>query len=257
MKAPVAKSVLLAKILIKLKSYKFIRFRLPVIPNRYMYYTPLIYTLATIAIIYAKLTTMKQTNLKRIIAYNSIKHIRVIMLKLFAFSVKKIKGSIYLQIAHEIVSSRLFIIVTYLYEKHHTRLVRYYRKVAITIPIFSTFFFLFTLTNIKVPLSCNFINKFISLMATFETNTLVNLLASLNIIISAAYALFLYNHVYYGSMSLYIEHSSANRDLSRRKFYSLLPLAFLLLFFNIYAPFILDSLHSNTLSILTYMHSAF
>jgi len=247
--APVAGSVILAGILIKLGSYGFIRFALPILPLACEYFSPLVFTLAVLAIIYASLTTLRQTDLKRIIAYSSVSHMGVVMLSIFSLSIIGIEGSIFLQVAHGIVSSALFIVVTLLYERHHTRIVKYYRGVTLTMPIFSMIFLIFTLANIAVPLSCNFVGEFLSLLAVFQVNAFIGILSCAGIILSAAYALFLYNRVCFGEMSIYIKHSVYSRDITRREFYVLLPLIVFTILLGVYPQLVLDPIHASVIRI--------
>jgi proton-translocating NADH-quinone oxidoreductase chain M len=247
--APLAGSVILAGILIKLGAYGFIRFSLPLLPDASLYFTPLIFTLSVIGIIYASLTTLRQTDLKRVIAYSSVSHMAVVTLSIFSLSVIGIEGSIFLQVAHGIVSSALFIIVTLLYERHHTRIIKYYRGITLTMPLYSMIFLYFTLANIAVPLTCNFVGEFLSLMALFQVNPFVCIMSCAGVILSASYALFLYNRVAFGEMSMYLKHSVYSRDITRREFYVLLPLIFFTLFLGIYPNIILDVLHASVLKI--------
>jgi NADH:ubiquinone oxidoreductase subunit 4 (subunit M) len=173
----------------------------------------------------------------------------VVMLSIFSISIIGIEGSIFLQVAHGLVSSALFIIVTLLYERHHTRIVKYYRGVTLTMPLFSIIFLFFTLANIAVPLSCNFVGEFLSLLAVFQTNVFIGILSCLGIILSAAYALFLYNRVCFGEISMYIKHSVYSRDITKREFYVLLPLIFFTLFLGVYPQLILDPMHASVLKI--------
>jgi len=212
--APLAGSILLAGILIKLGSYGFIRFTLPILPDASYFFSPLVFTLGVLAVIYASLTTIRQTDLKRIIAYSSVSHMGVVMLAIFTLTPIGIEGSIFLQIAHGIVSSALFIVVTILYDRHHTRTVKYYRGVALTMPLFAVLFLVFTLANIAVPLTCNFIGEFLSLLAIFYKNTIICVLACSGMVLSASYALFLYNRVCFASFSIYLKNS---RDINRRE----------------------------------------
>jgi len=209
--------------------------------------------LGTLAIIYASLTTLRQIDLKRIIAYSSVSHMGVVMLAIFSLSIIGLEGSIFLQIAHGLVSSALFIIVTILYDRHHTRIVKYYRGVAVTMPLFATFFLVFTLANIAVPLSCNFIGEFLSLLATYQVNSFIGILASSGMVLSACYALFLYNRVCFGSISSYLVNSSDNRDINRREFFVLLPLIFFTLFLGFFPTFLLDSTYPSILFILSHL----
>ena len=245
--APLAGSILLAAVLIKLGSYGFIRFALPLLPDACLYFSPLVNTMALLAIIYASITTIRQTDLKRIIAYSSIGHMGVVMLGIFSLTTEGIEGSIYLQIGHGLVSSALFIIVTNLYDRHHSRLVKYYRGMAITMPIWAIMFLIFTMANIAVPLSCNFIGEFLSLYSIFTTNIFIGVLGGIGIILSACYALLLLNRVAFGSMSPYI---TENRDLNRREFYILVPLAILTLLLGVYPSWIFDKIHYSVINLL-------
>jgi NADH-ubiquinone oxidoreductase chain 4 len=245
----------LAGILIKLGSYGFIRFTLPILPDACVYFAPFVFTLAVIAIIYASLTTLRQSDLKRIIAYSSVSHMAVVMLAIFTLSAVGIEGSIFLQIAHGLVSSALFIIVTILYDRHHTRIVKYYRGVTTTMPLYSSIFLFFTLANIGIPLSCNFIGEFLSLLATFEANSFIAVLAASGMVLSACYALFLYNRVAFGASSLYIKHSVQNRDITRREFFVLFPLILFTFIFGIFPNLILDPLHLPVIQLLSFLPS--
>ncbi len=245
--APLAGSILLAAVLIKLGSYGFIRFALPLLPEACQYYSPLVNTMALLAIIYASITTIRQTDLKRIIAYSSIGHMGVVMLGIFSLTTEGVEGSIYLQIGHGLVSSALFIIVTNLYDRHHSRLVKYYRGMVITMPLFTIMFLLFTMANIAVPLSCNFVGEFLSLYSIFTNNIFIGIMGGLGIILSACYALLLLNRVAFGSMSPYI---TVNRDLDRREIYILIPLSILTILFGVYPNWILDKIHYTVINIL-------
>ncbi len=248
--APVAGSVILAGILIKLGAYGFIRFTLPLLPDASFYFTPLVFTLAVLAIIYASLTTLRQTDLKRVIAYSSVGHMGVVMLGIFSFSVIGIEGSIYLQLAHGLVSAALFIIVTLLYERHHSRIIKYYRGITLTMPVYSTIFLFFTMANIAVPLSCNFVGEYMSFLGAWSVNPTMTIIGALGVILSAAYALFLYNRVAFGGISEYIKHSPYSRDITRREFYVLLPLILLTLLLGVYPDLILSLIHPAVINIL-------
>ncbi len=245
--APLSGSILLAAVLIKLGSYGFIRFALPLLPDACQYFAPLVNTMALLAIIYASITTIRQTDLKRIIAYSSIGHMGVVMLGIFSLTTEGIEGSIYLQIGHGLVSSALFIIVTNIYDRHHTRLVKYYRGLAITMPIWAIMFVIFTMANIAVPLSCNFIGEFLSLYSIYTTNIFIGIIGGLGIILSACYALLLLNRVAYGSMSPYIIE---NRDLNRREFYILFPIAVLTILLGVFPSWILSKIHYSVINLL-------
>lgn len=168
--APVAGSVLLAGVLIKMGSYGIIRFLVGMTPQACDYFSPLMYTLSILGVIYASITTIRQTDLKRIIAYSSVGHMGIVTIGIFAQNVEGIEGSIYLQIGHGIVSSGLFIVVTQLYERYHTRIVKYYRGVTTTMPIYSLIFGVLTMANIGVPGTSNYIGEVMSIAGVMDTN---------------------------------------------------------------------------------------
>lgn len=247
--APVAGSVLLAGILIKLGGYGFIRFVIPLLPIGTEVFTPLVYTLGVVAIIYASMTTIRQTDMKRIIAYSSVGHMGVVMLAIFSKSEIGIEGAIFMQLAHGIVSSGLFILVTMLYDKHHTRLVKYYRGLATTMPIFASVFLVLTLANIGAPLTCNFIGELTSLMAAYQKNQLIGILGSIGMILSATYALFLYNRITFGSVSKYLAPEE-NRDINRREWMVISPILVLTILLGIFPNIIYDTMHSSVIALL-------
>nr|YP_010322847.1 NADH dehydrogenase subunit 4 [Cornularia pabloi]UKP87535.1 NADH dehydrogenase subunit 4 [Cornularia pabloi] len=219
--APLAGSVILAGILLKLGGYGFIRFAWPIFPEAADYLAPIILTLSLIAVIYGSLTTCRQVDAKRLIAYSSVAHMGIVTVGLFTHTMEGLIASIFLMIAHGVVSPALFIAVTLLYERHHTRLIRYYRGVVVTMPLFCVIFMILTLANIAVPLSCNFVGEFLSLVAAFSTSASLGILTSISTVLAAAYSLYLYNRVCFGEFSPYLIFS---RDINRREFNGQLPL---------------------------------
>ncbi len=247
--APLAGSILLAGVLLKLGGYGFIRYVLTILPDASIYFSPLVMTLSAIAVIYASLTTIRQIDMKRLIAYSSVAHMAIVTIGIFSGNTNGISGSIILMLAHGFVSSALFIIVTILYDRHHSRIFKYYRGITITMPIYSSIFFFFTLANIAAPLTANFIGEFLVLSGALSYSFIITLLASTGMILSAAYSLYFYNRVAFGSMSLYIEHSLDNRDITRREFWLLIPLIIPTIYVGIYPELILNSLQSFLISI--------
>nr|YP_004123488.1 NADH dehydrogenase subunit 4 [Halisarca harmelini]ADT81739.1 NADH dehydrogenase subunit 4 [Halisarca harmelini] len=242
--APVAGSVILAGVLLKLGGYGFIRFSWPLLPDASEFFSPLIQTLSVLAVIYGSLTTCRQVDLKRIIAYSSIAHMGLVTLGIFSHTLYGLMAAIYLMLAHGLVSSALFIIVTFLYERHSTRLIKYYRGMTITMPIFSALMLLFILANIGIPLSCNFVGEFLSLFSAFEYSFVVGVLASLGMVLSGGYSMYLYNRVCFGVPSKYLSFS---RDLTRREVFSLFPLVFLTYLLGVFPSIITDVIKSSTI----------
>lgn len=170
-------------------------------------------------------------DLKRIIAYSSVAHMGLVTLSLFSHTVQGLVSAIYLMLAHGLVSSALFIAVTFLYERHHTRLVKYYRGMVVTMPLFGGLMMALILANASIPLSCNFIGEFLSILAAFEYSFLVGAIASLGMVLSAGYSIYLYNRVCFGAPSNYLHYS---RDLNRCEFYTLFTLVFLIYLMGIF-----------------------
>lgn len=237
--APLAGSLLLAGILIKLGTYGYIKFALALTPNACAQFAPFMIMLSIISIIYASLSTIRQTDLKRVIAYSSVAHMGVATLSIFTMTKIGVAGSIFLQIAHGLVSSALFILVTILYNHHHTRTIAYYRGVALCMPIFSSFFVFFSLCNIGMPLTGNFIGEFLCLYAGFRYSFWVSFFSGLGVILSASYALFLVSRVCYGGASKYLKWV---RDINKIEGLVLLTLTFLILLMGIFPNIILSIL---------------
>lgn len=240
--APVAGSVVLAGVLLKLGGYGFIRFSWPLLPEASEYFGPLILTLSLFAIIYGSLTTCRQVDLKRIIAYSSVAHMGLVVLGLFSHTVQGLVAAIFLMLAHGLVSSALFIAVTFLYDRYHTRLIKYYRGMVITMPLFGMLLLILVLSNASIPLSCNFIGEFLSLLAVFECSFMAGLLASAGMVLSAGYSIYVYNRICFGMFSKYFYFS---RDLNRREFYSLLPLVILIILMGVFPFLVVDGIKGS------------
>ena len=238
--ANISGSIILAGILLKLATYGFIRFSIGLLPIASYYFTPLIYSISICSIIYSSLSTLRQIDLKKIIAYTSIGHMSIINIGLFSNNYTGIEGAILLSVAHGIVSPALFILVTALYERYHTRIIRYYRGMVIRMPIYSIFFFLFTLANMATPLTGNFNGELLIFSGSFLFNPISVILAALGIILSAAYSIWLFNRICFGSPSYFCE---ASLDLTRFEFLLLLPCLFLVLLLGIYPNIILEYIH--------------
>lgn len=230
--APTAGSVLLAGVLLKLGTFGFLRFSIPLFPYGTQFFLPLIYTMSLIAIIYSSLTTIRQIDLKKIIAYSSVVHMNFVLVGLFTMNVQGLSGSLFLMLSHGIVSGGLFLCVGIIYDRYHTRLLAYYNGLNYYMPLFSIFFLLFTFANIGFPGTSSFVGEFLIILGVFRYNTVVAFLASLSLIFGAGYAVWLYNRLFFGELkNNYILFFN---DLSKRELVLLSPLAFIILTAGIY-----------------------
>lgn len=247
--APTAGSVILAGILLKLGTYGFLRFSIPMFPIASIYFAPLVYTLSVLGILYGSLTTLRQIDLKKIIAYSSVAHMGYVTLGLFSLNTQGIEGSILLMLSHGFVASALFLCVGILYDRHKTRLVKYYGGCVHVMPLFSFFFLVFTLGNISLPGTSSFIGEFLILAGIFQTNTFIACLACSGMVLGAAYSLWLYNRVVFGNFKTqYIHHFA---DLNRREFWILFPFAIAVLWMGIYPEIFLDAMHTSVAQSIT------
>jgi proton-translocating NADH-quinone oxidoreductase chain M len=246
--APTAGSVILAGILLKLGSYGFLRFSLPLFPYASVYFTPLIYAFACIAVIYTSLTAIRQTDLKRIIAYASVAHMNLVLIGMFVYNLQGLEGSILQQLSHGLVSGALFLCVGVIYDRHHTRLVKYYSGLAHTMPIYIAIFMFFSMANIALPGTSSFVGEFLILAGAFQTNTTVCVLSATGMILGGGYSLWLFNRVAFGNIK--IQYMNVFSDVDKREFATLLPLIILTLVMGIYPEIFLDPMHSSCANLL-------
>lgn len=246
--APTVGSMLLASLLLKLGGYGFIRFSLSLLAEGSVYFAPLVSTCALLGVIYGSLSTLRQIDLKRIIAYSSVAHMNLVMLGLFSNNQQGLEGAIYLMLGHGVVSTALFFSVGVLYDRHHTRLLRYYGGVVTVMPLFVTFFFLFTLANMSFPATSNFLGELLIFLGVFANNSTILLFSTSSIVLSAVYSVWLFNRVSFGTLKTqYIKEFT---DLNIREVLIfailLLPMAIL----GLSATFIIDFVHLPVKAIL-------
>lgn len=239
--APTAGSVILAGVLLKLGSYGLIRFSMPLFPAATIYFTPLVYTMAAIAVIYTSLTAIRQSDMKRIIAYASVAHMNVILVGMFALNMQGLEGAMIQMLSHGLVSSALFLCVGVLYDRHHSRMVKYYSGMAHTMPLFAIVFMFMTMANIALPGTSSFVGEFLILAGAFQVNTTICVLAGTGMILGGGYSLWLYNRIAFGNLK--VQAIKQFSDMNRREFMVFLPLTVGTLVMGIYPEIFLDPMH--------------
>ena len=236
--APTIGSVLLASLLLKLGGYGLLRFTIPMFPAACEYYFPYVATWAAASVLFASCIAMRQTDMKRVIAYSSIAHMNLIVLGLFSFTHQGIDGAIYLMIAHGLVSAALFFCVGVLYERYHTRSLKHFSGLATVMPLFCGHFFIFTLANMGLPLTANFVGELLIFVGIFEKHSLIMTVGALGIVLSAVYAIWLYNRVAFGTLKSNTENIPRYADISRPEVYILVVLAAGVLALGLNAAFV-------------------
>jgi NADH-quinone oxidoreductase subunit M len=252
--APTAGSVILAAILLKLGGYGFLRFSLPMFPQASVDFAPLIYALSVVAIIYTSLVALMQEDVKKLIAYSSVAHMGFVTMGLFAVTAQGVAGGIFQMISHGIVSAALFLCVGVIYDRMHTRQIAAYGGLVNRMPIYAFAFMIFTMANVGLPGTSGFIGEFLTLLGTFRVNNWVATFATLGIILSAAYALWLYRKVIFGKL----EKPSLFdiKDVGLREITILAPLVILTIVFGIYPKPVLDMSATSVAALIDNFHHA-
>lgn len=253
--SPLSGSIILAAIVLKLSLYGVLRLILPLLPKASVNYTYLVFLIGVVTIIYASLSTLRTIDIKELIAYSSVSHAAVYLIGVFSNTTIGIEGGILLGLAHGFVSSGLFICAGgVLYDRSSTRIITYYRGVAQMMPLFSALFFILCLGNCGVPLTLNFIGEFMSLYGAFERLPILGAFASLSIIFSAAYTIYMFNRIAFGgSYSKYFLVSVT--DLNKREFFITVTLVIITVVLGIYPNILLEGLHYNVSSLIYQSYS--
>ena len=234
-------SVLLAGILLKLGVYGFLRFSLNLFHNASFFFSPLIYILSILGIIFGSMSAIRQTDMKRIIAYSSVAHMNLITMGIFSFNILGIEGSIIQSISHGFVSGGMFLLIGILYKRYHSRFLLYYSGLTHTMPLYSSFFCIFTMANIALPGTSSFVGEFLLLLGVFKINVLSCFFACLGVILCGSYSLWLYNRICFGNLNT--NNTLYFMDINLREFIILLLLLLLVIFMGIYPKFFLQHIH--------------
>jgi NADH-quinone oxidoreductase subunit M len=247
--APTAGSVILAGVLLKMAGYGFIRFSLGIFPIASSYFAPFIFTLSIIAIIYASLVALVQTDMKKLIAYSSVAHMGFVTLGIFTFTLQGIEGAIIQMLSHGIISAALFLCVGVVYDRIHTREIDRYGGLVNRMPIYAFAFMIFIMGSIGLPGTSGFVGEFLVLLSIFSVNTYFAVFATSGVVLAATYSLWLYRNVIFGS--LIKDDLQDILDLSYREIIILFPLAFLTIFFGFYPQPLIDIIEPSTIQLIT------
>jgi NADH-quinone oxidoreductase subunit M len=236
--APTAGSVVLAAIMLKMGGYGFLRFSLPMFPLASHDFAPLMFTLSAIAIVYTSLVALMQEDMKKLIAYSSVAHMGFVTMGIFAGTMQGVAGGVFQMISHGIVSGALFLCVGVVYDRLHTREIAAYGGLVNRMPLYALTFMVFTMANVGLPGTSGFVGEFMTLLGTFKVSIPTAFFATFGVILSAAYALWLYRKVVFGAL---VKPSLASiKDLTFRECLTLFPMIALTILFGVYPKPVLD-----------------
>lgn len=252
--APTAGSVILAGVLLKMGAYGFLRFSMPMLPLASEYFTPLVYGLSVIAVIYTSLVALAQEDMKKLIAYSSVAHMGFVTVGIFAATQQAVQGAIYQMLSHGIVSGALFLCVGVVYDRLHTREIDRYGGLANNMPKYALVFMLMMMASVGLPGTAGFVGEFLVLTGVFQVNTWVALFTATGVILGAAYMLYLYRRVIYGELTKADLKDMA--DLSRREIIVFAPLCVAVMWMGVYPMSFLDVMDASVANLLANYHSA-
>ena len=247
--APTAGSVILAGVLLKMGAYGFLRFSIPMLPLASDYFTPLIYGLSIIAVIYTSLVALAQEDMKKLIAYSSVAHMGFVTVGIFAMTQQAVQGAIYQMLSHGIVSGALFLCVGVVYDRLHTREIERYGGLAHNMPKYAFVFMLMMLASVGLPGTGGFVGEFLVLVGVFQVNTWVSLLIATGVILGATYMLYLYRRVIYGE--LIKEDLKGLPDLSHRELIIFVPLVIIVMWMGVYPMSFLNVMDASVAKLIS------
>jgi NADH-quinone oxidoreductase subunit M len=251
--APTVGSVLLAAVLLKMGTYGFLRFNLPLFPSASLDFIPLISILALIGIIYGALVAMVQKDVKRLVAFSSVSHLGFVMLGLFTFTVQGISGGILQMLNHGFSTGALFLIVGMLYERRHTRLIEEFGGLSKVMPIYATFFMIVTLSSIGLPGLNGFVGEFLILLGTFKVNVTYAVFAATGVVLSAVYMLWMFQRVMFGEITK--EENRKLKDLSLREIIVLIPIILFIIQIGVYPKPFLSRIEPTVKNLIAHVYN--
>ncbi len=252
--APTAGSVILAGVLLKMGGYGFLRFSLPMLPEASEFFTPLVYGLSIVAVIYTSLVALAQEDMKKLIAYSSVAHMAFVTVGIFAANEQAVAGSIIQMLSHGIVSAALFLCVGVVYDRIHSRDIDTYGGLVHRMPVYAFVFLLFALASVGLPGTSGFVGEILVLVGAFEANTWVAALIATGMVLGAAYMLYLYRRVIFGELTK--DHLKDILDLDRREIAVFAPLIIIVLWMGIYPASFLDVMDASVTNLVKEYNAA-
>ena len=249
--APTAGSVILAGVLLKMGTYGFIRFAIPLFPAAAIDAVPLMSILAVIGIIYGAIVSMMQPDLKRLIAFSSVSHLGYVMLGIFAFNIQGVQGGIYQMLNHGISTGGLFLIVGMIYERRHTRMISDFGGLSKVMPIFAVFFMIITLSSIALPGTNGFVGEFLILLGAFKSNVVYGTLATTGVVLGAVYMLWMFQRVMFGVITK--EENKNLKDLDGREILILVSMVFFIILMGVYPKMFFNKMDTTVAEYLTFV----
>ncbi|MBI5165086.1 MAG: NADH-quinone oxidoreductase subunit M [Magnetospirillum sp.] len=246
--APTAGSVILAGVLLKMGAYGFIRFSIPMFPEASVTFTPLIYTLSIVAVVYTSLVALVQEDMKKLIAYSSIAHMGFVTIGIFSMTTQGVEGALFQMLSHGVVSGALFLCVGVVYDRMHTREITRYGGLVERMPKYAVVFMLMTMASVGLPGTSGFVGEFLVLLGAFQVNTWVSAFAATGMVLGAAYMLLLYRRVVFGRMVR--EDLKTIVDMSPRELAVFAPLIVVVIWMGIYPPTFLDPMHASVAKLI-------
>ncbi len=246
--APTAGSVILAGVLLKMGGYGLLRFSIPLFPVGSFVFMDFVFVLSIIAIIYTSFIAIAQEDIKKLIAYSSVANMGFVTMGIFTFTDQGIQGGIFQMLSHGLISSALFLSVGVVYDRLHTREISVYGGVVKKMPVFAALFLVFTMANVGLPGTSGFVGEFLSLIGVFKVNIYVAIFATTGVILSAAYALWLYKRVVFGEITN--KAIEELKDINAREYMILFPLAILIILFGVYPNMIIELTSASTSNLI-------
>ncbi|MDD2837375.1 MAG: NADH-quinone oxidoreductase subunit M [Sulfuricurvum sp.] len=250
--APTIGSVILAAILLKMGTYAFVRFSLPLFPDASVLFMFPIAAIAIIMIIYTAMVAYAQEDVKQVVAYSSISHMGVIILGTFALNVEGVSGSVFLMLAHGVVSGALFLLVGVIYDRRHTKLMSEFGGLASVMPRYATIFGIMMMASVGLPLTINFVGEFLSLLGFYKQSHMVTLTAGTAIIVGAIYMLSAYKKAFFGPVTN--EENKNLKDVNKTELFGLIPLVIVAIWLGVYPKPVLEPINNSVESLIQLMH---